>query len=95
MDNNCKSHFVRCDCGCCWMVFERVEWEDGDVDFNVSVVDSRYDHKANGLLNRIKRAAGALLGKPVHFNDVYIQDPARFGELVDALQAMRVDETDE
>lgn len=87
---NKKKKFVLlpCDCHCCMMVVERVEWDDGDVDYNVSVQDSRYDHNYNTIWGRIKRAAKALFGEPVYFNDVYIDDPARFAQWVDDLKAL-------
>jgi hypothetical protein len=35
---------LKCDCGCSMLVAERSEWEDGEVNYNISVQDSRYDH---------------------------------------------------
>ena len=92
-----KKKFVLlpCDCHCCMMVVERVEWDDGDVDYNVAVQDSRYDHDYNTIWGRIKRAAKALFGKPVYFNDVYIDDPARFAQWVDELRALAEDDRKE
>lgn len=80
---------MECDCGCCVLVFSKTVWDDGMADYDVSVMDSYYDHKANGVWNRIRRAAKALFGKPVYFNDVTTTDRAKFAELVDRLAEMR------
>lgn len=81
-----------CDCRCAMMVVERIEWDDGDVDFDISVQDSYYDKSHNSLWGRLRRAAKALVGKPVCFNDVYIQDPDRFRQWVSELAAIADDE---
>lgn len=80
---------VECDCKCAMVQFRRIEWDDGDVDYDISVLDSRYDHNVNGLFGRLRRAFGVLVGKPVYYNDV-MMSPERFGELVDRLQEMRM-----
>ena len=38
-----------CDCKCCMLVIEKTVWEDGDIDYNISIQDSRYDHNYNTL----------------------------------------------
>lgn len=58
-----------CDCKCCMLVIEKTGWEDGDISYNISVQDSRYDHNYNTLLGRIKRAAKVLFGKPIYYNE--------------------------
>lgn len=83
---------IRCDCRCADFVVSRTMWEDGEVWYDISVMDSRYDTDPNSLWGRLKRALKALLGQPVYFNDVTMSDPAKFGELVDRLQALRVDD---
>ena len=79
---------VRCECGCSMMEFARIDWEDGDVYYDISVLDSRYDHNVNGIWNRLRRAFGVLVGKPVYFNDVCLNQE-RFNQLVDRLQELR------
>lgn len=74
-----------CACGCCNLVFERDDFEDGETIFNVSVQDSRYDHKAGGIWNRIKGAVMVLFGKPVYYNDVCIENKVEFSNLIDDL----------
>lgn len=78
---------VRCDCSCSVIEFVRTDWEDGDTDYNISVLDSRYDHNINGIWNRLRRAFGVLVGKPVYFNDVCL-DSESFHTLVDELDAL-------
>ena len=34
-----------CSCRCCMLVIEKTMWEDGDVDYDISLQDSHFDHK--------------------------------------------------
>lgn len=79
---------VRCACMCCRLVFEKTVFGNGDSWYNVSVEDSRYDHGATGLLNRVRNAARVLFGRPVVYNDVFIEDPRRFDALVADLREL-------
>lgn len=87
-----KRDYVRvvCDCGCCVLEFSRDRWDDGEVVYNACVLDSRYDHGVNGILGRIKRAAGVLFGKPVYFNDVMMR-PDEFDRLLEQLRGLKED----
>jgi hypothetical protein len=80
--------FLRCDCGCSMFVVYKTEWEDGTVDYDISVQDSRYDHNYNTLWGRIKSAMKILFGKPVYYSDVYINDPEKFREFVKRLNEL-------
>ena len=88
-----KKEFVTypCDCGCCMFVVKRSVWEDGDVDYNISIQDSRYDHNYNTIWGRIKRACSALFGKPVYFSDAYIEKTADYKKLVEDMAKLIVD----
>ena len=44
MDRKEKIIVLPCDCRCCMFVVEKIVWEDGDVAYNISIKDSRYDH---------------------------------------------------
>ena len=68
---------VDCDCGCCQVEFSKEVFgnEPDDTYYNISVLDSYYDHdNPNSIVGRIKRAAGVLFGKRVPFNDALITD---------------------
>jgi hypothetical protein len=80
--------YVPCDCGCCVIEVSRHDWGDGDVNYNLAVLDSRYDHEANGLLNRVRRAVMALFGRRVCFNDVYMTEAA-FDDLLSRMADLR------
>ncbi len=43
------------ECKCCMFVIEKTAWEDGGIDYDISIQDSRYDHNYNTLRGRIKR----------------------------------------
>ena len=79
----------KCDCGCCMLVFEKTVWDDGVQWYNVSVADSRYDHDANGILNRIRNALKVLFGQTVSWNDVFFERPEDFDELLWELDELR------
>ena len=89
MKDNTKTVSLMCDCGCCRLVFQKWFWPDGETYYNVAVEDSRYDHKANGVLNRIKNAAKVLFGKPIYYNDVSVDGNERFDDLLRQLQELR------
>lgn len=88
MKDNTKTVSLMCDCGCCRLVFQKWSWPEGDKYYSVAVEDSRYDHDANGVLNRIKNAFKVLLGKPIYYNDVSVA-PERFDDLLGQLQELR------
>lgn len=81
---------VKCDCGCCAVEFSRIDWDNGETDYNIEVLDSRYDHNVNGLFGRVRRAFGVLVGKPVYFNDV-LMNPDEFDSMLNALTDLRGD----
>ena len=82
-----KSIYVKCDCGCCTLEVSKETWGNEEACYDVCILDSRYDHEANGVWNRIKRAAKALFGKPVYFNDVAMS-PDRFHKLMGDLREL-------
>lgn len=89
MNDHTKTVSLMCDCGCCRLVFQKWMWPDGDTYYNVSVEDSRYDHRANGVLNRIRNAAKVLFGKSICYNDVSIDGEEHFEQLLRRLHRLR------
>jgi hypothetical protein len=79
---------LKCDCGCSMLVAEKSEWEDGEIDYNISIQDSRYDHNYTTLWGRLKSAMKLLFGKPVYYSDVYIDEPERFIKFVKQLNEL-------
>ena len=63
-------------------VVEKTKWSDGDINYNISIQDSRYDHNYNTIWGRMKRAAKILFGKPIYYSDVYLDGEERFLKLV-------------
>lgn len=88
MESEKKMVVLPCDCRCCMFVVEKTKWEDGDVNYNISIQDSRYDHDFNTIWGRIKRAVNVLFGKPVYYSDAYIGDEETFKKLVDELSEL-------
>ena len=82
MKEKSKMILLPCDCKCCMFVVEKTVWEDGDINYNITIQDSRYDHNYNTAWGRIKRAAKILFGKPIYYSDVYLDNEDVFKKLV-------------
>jgi hypothetical protein len=82
------SVLLKCDCGCSMFVVERTVWDDGEINYNITVQDSRYDHNYTTVWGRIKIALKILFGKPVYYSDVYIGEPEKFHKFVAQLDAL-------
>ena len=80
---------LQCDCKCCEIAFEKFKWADDDVTYDISVLDSRYDHEANGVLNRIRNAFKVLFGKQICYNDVSLDSDEKFDKLLEGLRRLR------
>jgi hypothetical protein len=70
------------------LVVDKTIWENGEVDYDISVQDSRYDHNYTTFWGRIKTALKILFGKPVYYSDVYIDKPEQFEEFAEKLTAL-------
>lgn len=88
MKEKSKMIVLPCDCKCCMLVIEKTVGEDGDVSYNISIQDSRYDHNYNTVWGRIKRAVKVLFGKPIYYNDLYLEGEEKFHKLVDDMEAL-------
>lgn len=84
-----------CDCKCCMFVIEKTVWEDGDINYDISIQDSRYDHNYNTIWGRIKRAAKILFGKPIYYSDVHLEGTETFQKLVDDMVRLAKSNLDE
>jgi len=85
---------LKCDCGCSMLVVEKTVWDDGDIDYNISIQDSRYDHNNTTIWGRIKGAIKILFGKPVYYSDVYINKPEDYKNFVEKLNRLCEDTKD-
>jgi hypothetical protein len=79
---------LRCDCACSMFVVDKSEWGDGEINYNITVQDSRYDHDYNTLWGRLKSAITILFGKPIYYSDVFITEPEKFKEFVKQLNEL-------
>jgi len=82
MKEKSKMITLPCDCKCCMFVVEKTMWEDGEINYNITIQDSRYDHNYNTLWGRIKRAVRILFGKPIYYSDVYLDGEETFKQLI-------------
>ena len=78
----------KCECGCSMLVVEKTVWDNGDIDYDISIQDSRYDHNYTTLWGRIKSAMKILFGKPLYYSDVYISKPEVYKNLVDRMERL-------
>ena len=69
---------LRCDDYCTMLVVDKDDFGDGEVCYNLSMQDSRYDHAYNTLWGRVKRACKILFGKPIYYSDICISNPDKF-----------------
>jgi hypothetical protein len=91
MDTKETTIILKCDCGCSMFVVEKSEWEDGEVNYNITVQDSRYDHNYTTLWGRLKSAMKILFGEPLYYSDVYINDPEKFKEFVGQMNTLCIE----
>jgi len=63
-------------------VVEKTQWENGEINYNIKIQDSIYDHNYNTVWGRLKRAAMALFGKPVTFSDVFLDGEENYKKLI-------------
>lgn len=71
------------------MVVKKFVWCREDVNYSLCIEDSYYDSNINGIFGRIKRAIGVLFGKPVAFNEVFIDDDDAFDRIMDEFAELR------
>lgn len=83
-----------CDCQSCMFVVEKTIWDDGELLYNISMQDSRYDFGEGTLWDRIKNAFRVLFGKSVHYNDLFLEGDGTFRKLVADMQALADDPLD-
>ena len=79
---------LKCDCGCSMIVVDKTVWDDGEVNYDISVQDSRYDHNCTTLWGKLKSAMKILFGKPAYYSDVYIETPEKFRKFVEELNKL-------
>lgn len=68
---------LRCDDHEENLVLTRYDWDDGDVDFEITIEDAYCGGTCAGLAGRFKRAWHAFWAKPITYSGVYITDPKR------------------
>ena len=79
---------LKCSCGCSAVVVEKTKWDNGEIDYDISIQDSRYDHNYTTIWGRIKTAAKILFGKPVYYSDVYIDKPEEYKKFVEEMKTL-------
>jgi hypothetical protein len=70
------------------LVVEKNVWEDDEINYIISIQDSRYDHNYTTLWGKLKSAMKFLFGKPVYYSDVCINKPEDFKNFVEKLKGL-------
>jgi hypothetical protein len=86
LDKQEESVYLKCTCRCSMFVVDKTKWGDGEIWYNITVQDSRYDHKNTTFLGRVKSAFKILFGKPIYYSDVFLDDPNKYRQFVAQLQ---------
>lgn len=86
--------FLKCDYDCSMLVVDKSVWDDGEINYNITVQDSRYDHNHTVLWSRIKSPFKILFGKPIYYSDVNIDKPEKFREFVGKLNELCREESE-
>ena len=79
-----------CDCKCSMFVVEKTVRENGDIDYNITILDSRCDHNYNTRWGRIKRSVKILFGKPIYYSDVHLDGEETFKNLIKDMNELAV-----
>lgn len=76
-DQRMKHVELRCDDHEENLVLSRYDWDDGDVDFEITIEDAYCGGTCVGLTGRFKRAWHAFRAKPISYAGVWITEPER------------------
>lgn len=92
MIDNSKEINMRCDCHAEMVTFIRHNWNDDDVDYELTIEDAYCGGDYMGITGRFKRAWKAFWAKPVYYSAVYCEDGNRMKKfLEDCLSLMEGD----
>lgn len=72
-----KSIYLRCDDHAEVLAFNRYEFENGDIDFEINIEDSYFGGDYMGIKGRFKRAWKAFFAKPICYTGVYVENAER------------------
>ena len=87
-----KDVYLRCDDHAECVVFSRHNFEDDDIDYEITIEDSYCGGDYMGIKGRFRRAWNAFWAKPVYYSGVYCQDGVRMRKfLEDCLNLMNED----
>jgi hypothetical protein len=78
-----KDIYLRCDDHAETVVFSRFNFEDDDIDYEISIEDSYCGGDFMGIKGRFKRAWHAFWAKPIYYNSVYCEDGQRMRKFLE------------
>lgn len=87
-----KEIYLRCDDHAECVVFSKFNFEDNDIDYEITIEDAYCGYDYMGIKGRFRRAWKAFWAKPICYNGVYCQDGKRMRKfLEDCLSLMDED----
>ena len=88
-----KSVYMRCDDYAECAVFTRVDFSNGDTDYEFSIEDAYCGGDYMGIKGRFKRAWHAFWAKPIYYSVICCEDDGRMKKfLEDCLRVVGGDE---
>ena len=87
-----KDIYLRCDDHAECVVFSKHNFEDDDIDYEITIEDSYCGGDYMGIKGRFRRAWKAFWARPICYNGIYCQDGNRMRKfLEDCLSLMDED----
>ena len=73
---------LRCEDHAETVEFVRYDYDDGNTNYEINVVDSYCGYDLMGIKNRFKRAWKAFWAKPVCYTGVFVEEPLRIQQFL-------------
>ena len=83
-----KEVTLRCEDNAETVEFCKYKYLDGEINYEINIVDSYCGHDLMGIKNRFKRAWKAFWAKPICYTGVYVEDPSRMKTFIEDCLAL-------
>lgn len=83
LNDNSKEIYLRCDDHAECVVFSRFNFEDDDIDYEITIEDAYCGYDYMGIKGRFRRAWKAFWAKPICYNGIYCQDGKRMRKFLE------------
>lgn len=90
---NTRTVTIRCDDNAEAVVFNRYDYHDGDVGYEINIEDNYCGGDYMGIKGRFRRAWHAFWAKPIYYTGIYVDDPDRILSFFDDCLSLMEGET--